>query len=250
MMMNDILSIWHSPLDKVAVRQAEALGHRQPRCTVYYDEDFSPMTVFNFGYYIVESGSMPDPDYALYEMFSAMQTGEYGASGGTAFIPQQSFTIDSNYMGEPYAVPDQCTIIGSGGGGALPAGGSGSAFYHFVVNPNDESGATTFLDCSPATHTSGGIYFRSLAFLWGSSTQAKDRCIYAGAWNTRAINCTFTNCPVAFHADALNCVMEQCTINYNVTDGPDSTTAVILSHPEASGRRQTTRRARSSCGFA
>ena len=42
----------------------------------------------------------------------------------------------------------------------------------------------------------------------------------------RAIDCTFTDCPIAFNGGAETCTLEQCTIQY--TQGPNSTTAVIL----------------------
>lgn len=45
--MTEILSLWRSPLDKVALSQAEALRGRQPQCSIGYAEDFSAMTIYN-----------------------------------------------------------------------------------------------------------------------------------------------------------------------------------------------------------
>lgn len=50
---HDILSLWRSPLDAVAIAQAQALSDCQPRCsTIGYGEDFSAMTIYNFGNYV------------------------------------------------------------------------------------------------------------------------------------------------------------------------------------------------------
>jgi hypothetical protein len=221
--VNEILSLWRSPLDKVAVAEAEALSDRQPRLsTIGYDQDFSAMTVYNFGYYI---SAAVTPDAALAAMFSAMNPSSQGITGALAFIPQQSFAVYSQAGG--FSVPDQCNIVGSGGGGEAPPGGT--SFFHFVITPTAEA-ATTFLSCTGSSYTSGGVYFRSLAFEWGSSSYVADTCIDANVWNVRAIRCTFTNCPLAFNASGVNCALEQCTINYNVSSetGPNDTAAVIL----------------------
>ncbi len=166
--MSEILSLWRSPLDKVALCQTEALRDRQPQCSIGYAEDFSAMTIYNFGYYVTNYAPTAPYDAALTQMFSDMNPNLYTNYGGMAFIPQQSFAVDSNYSANPgpYNVPDQVNIIGSGGGGTSV--GSASAFFHFVVTPSSGA-ATTFLNCSNDI-TSGGTYFRSLAFQWGNSS--------------------------------------------------------------------------------
>lgn len=222
----EILSLWRSPLDRVALTEATALCERQPRCVISYDEDFHMMTIYNYGYYI--SQPLATPSTALTAMFGAMANAT--PIGGRAFIPQQSFSVDATSSG--FSVPDQCDIDGSGGGGALGST-SGSAFFHFVITPTGP-GSSWFFNCvDPAGgegHTSGGMYFRSLAFEWGETSETADTCIRADVWNVRAINCTFTNCPIAFNAKDLSCTLEQCTIDYNVSaaQGPNNTKAVIL----------------------
>ena len=139
---------------------------RQPHCsTIGYDRRlFSAMTIYNFGFYITYHG--PTADTALPKMFSDMSPGP-NTYGGRAFIPQQNFPVHASSTG--YTVPDQCDIDGSGGGGAL---GStlGSAFFHFIITPTGGAGGSVFLNCTDAGggagHTSGGMYFRSLAFQW------------------------------------------------------------------------------------
>ena len=223
--MTEILSLWRSPLDKVALAEARALSHRQPRGSIGYGENFSAMTIYNYGYYI---DLMVTPALALANMLTVM--GDASPTGGLSFIPQKSFSIPIT-SAAPFSVPDQCVFIGSGGGGT--ESGGGSSFYHFVIEPSGTV-ASTFLSCSLGNTTTGGIYFRSLAFLWGYTEYAKDTCIYANVWNCRAINCTFTNCPLAFNAQANACTLEQCTINYDVSStlGPNGATAVIFNAPE------------------
>lgn len=222
--MTEILSLWRAPLDRVALSSAVAIAERQPRCSIGYGEDFSAMTIYNYGFFI---DSIVDPTGALGGMFAAMNPGPY-ATGGRAFIPQQSFAVNATSSG--LTVPDQCVIDGSGAGGILVSEG-GSSFYHFVVTPVGP-GASTFLTSTTSDfYTFGGIYFQSLAFQWGTSSNAKDTCIYAGVLNVRAINCTFTDCPRAFNAQSLSGTLEQCTINYTVS-APNSTKAVVLGGPQ------------------
>lgn len=226
--MTEILSLWRFPLDSVGISEARRLADRQPRCTIAYGEDFSAMTIFNYGHYV----SMPlaTPTSALTTMFAAMIPSSEPI-GGRAFVPQQNFGVNAGSSG--FTVPDQCDVDGSGGGGALGSM-SGSAFFHFVITPTGGAGGSTFFNCTDAGgsggHTSGGMYFRSLAFQWGETSQQGDTCISAQVWNVKAINCTFTNCPIAFNANSLSCTLEQCTIDYNVlaSQGPNNTRAVIL----------------------
>ncbi len=218
----EILSLWRSPLDRAALAEATAICQRQPRCSIGYGEDFHLMTIYNYGYYI--SQPLATPTSALTAMFHAMANA--APIGGRAFIPQQSFAVDATSTG--FTVPDQCDIDASGGGGVLGSV-SGSDFFHFVITPQGP-GASIFFNCTASSNTDGGIYIRSLAFQWGATSQAGDNCVYAGLWNTRAINCTFTDCPFAFDANANACTLEQCTIDYTVpaTTGPNDTTAVLL----------------------
>jgi hypothetical protein len=56
--INHALSLWRSPLDRVALAAAGALSDRQPRCSIPGYEDFSAMTVYNYaGCLVSRSGS-------------------------------------------------------------------------------------------------------------------------------------------------------------------------------------------------
>jgi hypothetical protein len=110
--------------------EASAFADRQPRASsIGYGEDFHLMTLFNYGYYLSEP--MATPDSALAAMFAAMAPGPY-AVGGTAFIPQNGFSVDASSTG--FSVPDQANIVSSGTGGE----NSSDTFFHFVI-----SGAST-----------------------------------------------------------------------------------------------------------
>lgn len=228
--MNQILSIWRSPLDKIALAEAQDLSERQPRCTIVYAEDFSLMTVYNFGHY---DATLISPDAALSTMFNDMNPSSKDNTGAFAFIPQRQYLVTSSVSG--FSVPDQSNIAGSGGGGTPIAGAT--SFFHFVITPST-SAPTIFFNCASADYTSGGIYFRSLAFQWGPSSFQTDTCINAAVTNVRAIRCTFTDCPIAFNATGVCCTLEQCTINYTVLAGTthNNTDAVILAGSQCSVR--------------
>lgn len=207
-----ILSLWRSPLDKVALSRAESLSARRPRCSIGFGEDLSAMTIYNYGYYLSQSGASPDS--ALTAMFAAMSPGPY-AAGGLAFIPQQNNGIQAS----SFAVPDQCNIMGTGGGGPLA---DDTHFYHFTIS---YSAGSLFLNCT-GDYTTAGKYFRSLAFIGtdvGGSGVASDTCIYAGTRNCRAVNCTFADIPLAFNAQGDGCALEQCTIVYDTVSGTPTT---------------------------
>lgn len=238
--MTEILSLWRSPIDKVAFREAEALRDRQPKCTttIPYGADFDPMSIYNYGYYV---DTYPlSYDDALQHMFDDMASPPSSispplasAGGGTAFIPQQTFAV-SAYAATaiPVNVPDQCNIIASGGGGTQ--GGGGTDFFHFVITPTAGPTNPSYFFYCTGGHTSGGKYFRNIAFKWTTTSVATDTCLFAGTWNCRAINCTFTDCPTALDGEGESDTLEQCTINYSVTKatGPNNTTAVILAGPQ------------------
>jgi hypothetical protein len=203
------LSLWRFPLDQVALAGAELLLHQQPRCSIGAGEDFSAMTIFNYGYYLDQP--LATPDLALTAMFNAMNPGPY-AVGGLAFIPQNVLSADVHASAAGFAVPDQCNIVASGVGGA-PFGAP--AFYHFTI---DYSHGSIFLSCS-GNYTSGGKYFRNLAFFGTGVSSTADTCISAGTENCRAVNCTFTDIPLAFDAQGDGCALEQCTIYYDGMSG-------------------------------
>jgi hypothetical protein len=213
----EILSIWRSALDQVALLEADSFCRRQPRCSISGDEDFSAMTIFNYAYYI--AGASGDPNAGLADMFLAMAPGPY-ATGGTAFIPQTTLISSLSASSVGFMVPDQCNMVGSGGGGPWTGMGN-NPYYHFVI---DFSNGTRFLNCA-GNYTSGGKYFRSLAFKgtnWGGS---EDTCILAATDSCRAVNCTFADVPTAFDAQGDGCMLEQCTINYA---GPINDASAII----------------------
>ncbi len=215
--MNEILSLWRSALDQTALLQAEALCDCQPRCsiTIDFDTNFTAMTIYNFGQYTGPPPISGPVNVALTTMFAAMS----GANpiGGLVFVEQYGFTVWSNN----FSVPDQCNIIGSGGGGSNP--GAGSPFYHFAIDYTAGS-SSIFLSCS-GNYTSGGKYFRGLAFRGTNVASTSATCIYADTENCRIVNCTFTDIPTVFNAQGTACTLEQCTVDYTTKNGA---TAVII----------------------
>jgi hypothetical protein len=188
----DLLSIWRSPIDKVAIMEAESLEQRQPRGTIVYYEDFTQITIFNYGQYITAAGGITNADAALENMFDAMRAASspYGNDGGLAYILQQNYLVnayDPNI--QKHEVPDQCNLLACGMGGDKGNANS-THFYHFKISPLAAGlNTSTFLTCE-GNHTTGGKWFRGIAFEW-AQTNAKvgDICISAGTWNCIAVDC-------------------------------------------------------------
>ncbi len=215
--MGEILSLWRSPLDIVAEAEAVALRDRQPRGSIGFGTDFSAMTVYNFGAFSPSmTGNRMANSSALGNMFSAMSAAD--PVGGMALVEQLAFPVNAPADGNGFAVPDQCNIIGIGGGGHNAA-----SFYHFEIHG---TGSLKFLNCS-GNYTSGGKYFYGLAFAWNSSMSDGDTCIYADTENCRAVRCTFTNCPTAFNAQGTCCFLEQCTTVYTAGGYAGATFVII-----------------------
>jgi hypothetical protein len=214
--MDQSLSIWRFPVDRVGISGAAALVARQPLCSIGADTDFSAMTIYNYRQYIDQPRS---PEDALAEMFSDMSAPPLpDGVGGSALFQQQSYTI----LAQSFSVPDQCNLVGTGGGGSWEGSLPNKQFYHFIIDFSEEA---IFLNCV-GTYTSGGKYFRSLAFKGGTLNTQHDTCIFAGTANCRAVNCTFTDIPTAFYAQGDGCALEQCTIHYS--QGKNNGKAVVV----------------------
>ena len=218
--VNDILSIWRSPLDKAALTHAQALSRRQPRATITPDEDLSAMTVYNYQMYVDSYGV----DLGLTNMLSAMNPSSRGYIGGVAFIQQRTNNV-TTIPSVGYSVPDQCNIVASGTGGSND---NAHSDYHFIIGV--VSAGLTFLSCASSAYTTGGVYFQGIAFQWSalSGSSYNDAiCISAAVSNCTAIRCTFTDCPTAFFAQAPGCTLKECTIFYH-KKLPDNATAVKI----------------------
>jgi hypothetical protein len=215
--VNGILSLWRFPIDQVAVCEAMELSACQPSCSIGVDIDFSAMTIYNYRAYVDNFGN---PNDALTNMFFDMNAAiAPGGVGGAAFIRQQGFGVQASSL----AVPDQCNIVGTGGGGDAP-GAAGTPFYHFSI---DFSLDSTFFSCnSTGSYTTGGKYFRSLAFQGTKLGSKTDTCIYAATANVRAYSCTFKDIPTALKMQGSGCALEQCTISY--LSGKDSAKAIVI----------------------
>ena len=101
--VNNALSLWRSPLDRVALTQAEALSDRQPRCSsIGYGQDISAMTVYNFGYY-VDTYTISYNE-ALTKMLAAMNPNSLGAVGG-ALVPGGINRQVARHREQPAALP-------------------------------------------------------------------------------------------------------------------------------------------------
>ena len=48
----EVLGIWRSPIDKLALHCAESLSARQPQCSIMFNTDFELMTLYNYGSFV------------------------------------------------------------------------------------------------------------------------------------------------------------------------------------------------------
>ncbi len=168
---------------------------------------------------------------ALIALFTGMvnATASAGLGGGVARIPQYNFPVNATPTGLP--VPPDA----SGGGGCIIEGlGTGgqstpNMAFHFSINDPLVAGPFIFLNCSGA-HTSGGTYFRNLAFNWNGPGYFNDVCLSLHLWNALADSCTFTNTPCAAYIQGLASGLRNCTIDYGEgLHTTFSTTAIWLS---------------------
>jgi hypothetical protein len=191
--------------------------------TVYNAEDFGTTA----------GGSASSNTAALSSMFTVMFTATAPAlGGGTAQIPQYNFPVNASVAGLP--VPPGPGGSGDGVGGCIIQGlgtggqsGTNKAF-HFSINDPAGTGPFIFFDCS-GPHTSGGTFFKNLAFRWTNPGYAGDTCLYLQYWNNGVDSCTFTDCPTAMNIQGLGVSATRCTINYgaNITT-PTNVTSILL----------------------
>jgi hypothetical protein len=169
------------------------------------------------------SGSASDNTLALGSLLSALNAPATGNQGGYAWIPQFQFPVNASDAGLP--VPPGVIMQGLGTGGQ-----SGAAYYHFSISDPGESGPYTFFSLD-AVHTSGGTYFRNIAFEWNSAAYALDTVLYLHYFNGGADSCTFSGCATAAYIQGLGIGFRNCTINYSEGNipVPFNFTAILLS---------------------
>jgi hypothetical protein len=183
-------------------------------------------TVYNavdFG--LTAGGIASDNTTALASLFTAMGPATAPAlGGGSGWIPQYNFPVNASAGGQ--TVPDQAIFQGLGTGGQSHEGYPAQQ-YHFSINDDpDEAAPGIFLNCS-GSHTTGGTYFKNLAFQWVTPGYATDLALLLDYWNTVVEGCTFTDCPTALNFQGLGCEARHCTLRYGSGD-PENATAMIM----------------------
>ncbi len=151
-------------------------------------------------------GSASDNTTALSSLFAAM-VAPAGLPGGTAWIPQYNYPVNASLVG--LTVPIQSIFQGLGTGGHGRAGTN----VHFLIN--DTTSAGTFLSCS-GVHTSGGTFFKNLAFQWSDPEFAGDTVLFLQYQGNAVEDCTFLDCPTALYIRGLTTLVKHCEIYYNV----------------------------------
>ena len=180
-------------------------------------------TVYNgvdFGLVAPGGGTALANTTALSSLFAAM-VAPAGLPGGTAWIPQYNYPVNASLVG--LTVPIQSIFQGLGTGGHGRAGTN----VHFLIN--DTTSAGTFLSCS-GVHTSGGTFFKNLAFQWSDPEFAGDTVLFLQYQGNAVEDCTFLDCPTALYIRGLTTLVKHCEIYYNVlaSDPPTNVTAILL----------------------
>ncbi len=176
-------------------------------------------------------GSASSNSDALTSLFTAM-TAAAGLGGGTARIPQYNFPVDASDGGivvppVPTGTGDGgCIIQGLGTGGSSGGGSANPAFHFSISDPSPNLGPFIFLS-STGNHTSGGTFFKNLAFKWMGPLFSLDTCLSLSVWNNGVDSCTFTDCPTAMNFRNLAGSARRCTIDYNVSTLPNVTAIIV-----------------------
>ena len=255
--MSDLLSIWRSPIDQLALAGAEQMAARQPRC----DNTIPQLPPL--------AGPDPQDIVAVWHNASGKTVGVPVSSFGggavlpiafnTSFLPLTIYNY-GNYVNVPgagnsvntNALAAMFTAMGGGlgpnaggwawipnysfavnataGGLFVPSqsiiqglGSGGDNNSQFIVTPTTGAGDTFFQ--TQGSHTSGGTYFRNLGFQWASGTNVNDTAINLQTWGGKVQDCGFMDVPtaVAFGAlvphisGGLGCTMERCVIRYGIS---------------------------------
>lgn len=189
--------------------------------TIYNAVDFGTTT----------GGSAVSNSAALTSLFTSMVTAA-GLGGGTARIPQYNFPVEASIAG--ITVPPGpsgngdggCIIQGLGTGGSSGGSGANPAFHFSISDPTTDLGPFIFLN-STGNHTSGGTFFKNLAFKWMGPLFSLDTCLSLSIWNNGVDSCTFTDCPTAMNFKGLAASARRCTIDYNVSSLPNVTAMIV-----------------------
>lgn len=234
--MNDLLSLWRSPIDRLALAGAEQMAARQPRCdntipqlpplsapdatdvvAIWHNASGKTMGVpagsFGGGAVLPIAFNTSFKPLTIYNYGNYVNVpGGSAASNTTAFnnmLADVNSTAGGQHQGGWVWIPlYSFQINATGAGFSIPPqtimqglGSSADAQSQFVVTPTTGLGDVLFSCLSP--HTSGGTYFRNLGFKWASGTSVNDVCLSLQSWGCKVQDCSFMDVPVtvAFGGD-------------------------------------------------
>jgi hypothetical protein len=181
-------------------------------------------TIYNavdFG--VAGSGSPTSNSAALTSLFTAMVTAA-GLGGGMARIPQFNFPVLASTGG--IIVPSEDGIGGYIIQGLGTGGNGNPGAFHFSITDPVTTGPSIFLN-STGNHTSGGTFFKNLAFRWITPEYPADTCLNLDVWNNGVDSCTFTDCPTAMNFQGLAGSARRCTIHYTYSTQPNVTAIIV-----------------------
>lgn len=249
--MRDCLSLWRSPLDRVAETKARELAASQPRCDypinqapvltnpqaadtvpIFHQADGNgyQVSLASIGALIGGGGGGPvvigpTTDFSALTIYNYATYGALPAGGstvnGTAMTAMLNAALVSP-QGGLCIVPQYSYAIPAGNysvpyntvmmsTGQGGQGSTGPTFYHFNV----QGDGTLFTVTGP--HNFGGTSFIGLSFGFPTATSGTSTAIMANSGNVKCFRCSFNNTPVAINLTGPG-GLSDCVIQYS--NGP------------------------------
>jgi hypothetical protein len=249
--MSDLLSLWRSPLDRVAETKARELAARQPRCDypinlapvltnpqlddtvpIYHQADGNGYQVAlqSIGELIGGGGGPvvigPATDFSALTIYNYATYGALSSGGATVNAtamlsmltaaqtsPQGGLCIIPQFQ---YPIPaSNFSVPYNTVMMATGQGGFGAAaqsLYHFNV----QGDGTLFTVTGP--HNFGGTSFIGLSIAFNSAVSGTSTAIHADSGNVKMFRCSFNNTPIAVNFTGPG-GLSDCVIQYS--NGPN-----------------------------
>jgi len=201
-----------------------ALNAGPPAGALVATSDLSALNWYNFFNFgaLVNGGSVTNGT-AFATMLATMAALNNGSGGGIAYLPAGSFPIAPG-PGSGYVIPIQTVFQGAGATVANSGDGKGGPAQTMLSMVGD---GTLLFGFEP--HTSGGVYFRNIAFGCQNPLLPTTTCINSNLWNLVAEDCVFEGWPTAMVV-GLQAGARGCTFHYG--GNLSGCQQVIFSNPE------------------
>lgn len=217
--LSDTVPIWHGATGETEQVSLQTLGQLiggggGGTSFISQQTNFTNFAA-NYGYFVQQAGGPTTGanTTAMTTMLAAM--GASTPSGGIAYIPQASYSI--NFSGGGFTVPQGAVLY------ALGEGGSGISNVPDIFHFTAAGDGTLFNSSGP--HGYAGAWYYNLSLLASSPTQQSTCAINGAVLNVSVQNCFFQNWPIAFYCSSTGGRFIGCGIQLtnNGLNGPTPT---------------------------